>query len=247
MVSRILATIALVMVPAVAAAENELSFRLGVGPKLAPGYFGDADQDLGFGAKFEIDRIQLGPVVREPGEAQGLGFGGSVRFVRGRDAADYEELAGLEKIDPSLEIGGRVKYSAPMFEAFASLRYGAIGHEAFVSEVGGDLILQPMEKLRLKAGPRFLWGDDSYASTYFGVTTAESDANGTFAEFEAGAGMISAGAEIEATYEFNDDWQIVGTVSYDVLRGDAANSPITEKDEQVSTQIVLTRKITFNF
>ena len=59
--------------------------------------------------------------------------------------------------------------------------------------------------------------------------------------------MISSGAEIEAIYDVNDNWQVIGTITYDRLRGDAADSPISESDEQLSTQIVLTRKITFNF
>lgn len=244
---RILTATALITAPVFAVAQdaqNEVSFRLGVGPKIAPGYFGDADQDARAGFKFSIESVKIGAVSREPGQASGLGFGGSVRYIRGRDADDFEELAGLETIDPSLELGGKVKYAAQNYEVFASLRYGAIGHKAFVSEIGGDLIYRPADNIRLTVGPRFLWGDDDYANTYFGVTT---DSSSTFDEFEASSGMISSGADLEAIYEVNDNWQVVGTVTYDKLRGDAANSPITKSNEQISTQIVLTRKITFNF
>ena len=250
MVMRTLTTLALMIAPIAATAQdaqNEVSFRFGLGPKLAPGYFGDADLDTGVSPKFSLERVQIGQISRDPGTAAGLGFGGSLRFISGRDADDFEELVGTDTIDPSLEIGGRVKYAAPSFEAFAALRYGAVGHKSFVSEIGGDLIFQPTDNLRLTAGPRVLWGDDDYAATYFGVTEAESIANGALEMFDAGGGIISAGAEIEATYAFNDDWQLVGKVTYDALRDDAADSPITERDEQVSTSIVLTRKITFNF
>ncbi len=250
MFSRIFTAAALIAAPAFAVAQdgqNEVSFRLGVGPKFQPGYFGDADQDAGVGFKFSLETVRVGPLSREMGEASGLGFGGSLRYISGRDADDYEELAGLEDVDPALELGGSVKYSAQYYELFASLRYGAVGHESFVSEIGGDMIYRPTEKLRMSIGPRFLWGDDTYANTYFGVTGDESIANGVFDPFEAGSGMISSGAEIEAIYDVNDDWQVIGTITYDRLRGDAADSPISESDEQLSTQIVLTRKITFNF
>ena len=248
---RILTATALITAPVFAAAQdaqNEVSFWLGLGPDLEPGYFGDADQDAGVGFKFAIDTVKIGPVSREPGQATGLGFGPSVRYITGRDADDFEELAGLATIDPSLELGGRVSYAAPSFELFASLRYGAVGHKSFVSEVGGDLIYRPTDNIRLSAGPRVLWGDEDYANTYFGISADEALASTVFGDaFEAGSGMISAGAELEAVYEVSDNWQVVGTITYDKLRGDAADSPISESDEQISTQIVLTRKITFNF
>ncbi|MFT7145343.1 MAG: outer membrane scaffolding protein for murein synthesis (MipA/OmpV family) [Yoonia sp.] len=250
MFSRIITAAALIAAPVVAVAQdgqNEVSFRLGLGPNLAPSYFGDADQDAGLGFKFSLETVKVGPLSREMGAASGLGFGGSLRYISGRDAADFEELAGLEDIDPALELGGSVKYSAPYYELFASLRYGAVGHKSFVSEIGGDMIYRPTDKLRMSIGPRFLWGDDTYANTYFGVTGEESEANEVFDPFEAGSGMISSGAELEAVYEVSENWQVIGTITYDRLRGDAANSPITQSDEQLSTQIVLTRKITFNF
>lgn len=247
MISRALTAVALILTPAAAMAQNELTFRIGAGPKLAPGYFGDADLDTMPAFAASIERIQFGPIVREPGKSLGLSFGGSLRYIGERSAEDYSELAGLETVDRSLELGARVKYRLPAFEAFASLRYGAIGHKSFVSEIGGDFIVRPTDKITLTAGPRVLWGDDSYADTYFGITAAESAANGTLGAFDASAGMISAGAEVEATYDINDDWQVIGRVSYDALQGDAADSPISEKDDQISTQIVFTRKITFNF
>ena len=250
MFSRTLVIAALIATPYFAVAQdgqNEVSFRLGLGPNLDPSYFGDADQDAGVGFKFSLERIKVGPISREPGAASGLGFGPSLRYIAGRDASDFDELAGLATIDPSLELGGRVKYSAPSYELFASLRYGAIGHESFVSEIGGDIIYRPTDNFTLSAGPRILWGDDTYASTYFGVAASEAGVGNSFAAFDASGGLVSAGAELEAIYALSDNWQVIGTVTYDKLRGDAADSPITEQDEQLSTQIVLTRKITFNF
>lgn len=249
MFSRILTTTALIVAPVFAVAQdgqNEVSFRFGVGPTQGPGYFGDADLDTGVGYKFSIDTVKVGPISREPGSASGLGFGGSLRFIGGRDAADFEELVGLETIDPALEIGGKINYSAQYYNLFASLRYGAVGHKSFVTEIGGDMIYRPSDNFRVTLGPRFLWGDDTYASTYFGVTDAESEVS-AFGPFPAEGGLLSSSARLEATYDVTDNWQVIGTVTYGQLRGDAADSPISESDEQISTRIMLTRKITFNF
>ena len=98
-------------------------------------------------------------------------------------------------------------------------------------------------RLTMSAGPRVLLSDDSYAQTYFGV----SDADGFGPDFDAQGGLISAGAQAKATYEINDDWQLIGKITYDRLQADAADSPITQADDQLSGSLVLTRRITFGF
>ena len=160
-----------------------------------------------------------------------------------REAADFEELQGLEDIDLSVEIGGGLEYTGRNYDLYAKLRYGVLGHESFVAELGGDYVYRPIDQLTLSAGPRVLLGDDSYAQTYFGVT----DTGSSFTPYEATGGIISAGAEVEAIYSINDDWQVVGTINYDKLQADAADSPLTVSDDQFSGSIVLTRRITLGF
>ena len=225
---------------------NGIDFRFGLGPSLEPGYFGDDDLDPGVGAKFELERFQFGSLSFGGDDTFGLGFGGSVRFIGARSSDDFDELAGLEDIDPSLELGGGFEFTAPDYEVFAKLRYGVIGHEAFVAELGSDLYYRPTDQLTIKAGPRILLGDDDYARTYFGITADESAAS-SFDAFDARGGIMSAGAKAEATYAINDDWEVVGTLQYDQLRNDAANSPISQSDDQFSGSIVLTRRITLGF
>lgn len=225
---------------------NGIEFRFGLGPSVEPGYFGDDDLDLGVGAKFRLERLQLGSLSLGGSDTYGLGFGGSFRFVGARDADDFSELSGLEDIDPSIEVGGGLEFTAPDYEVFAKLRYGIIGHESLVAELGSDIYYRPTDQLTFKAGPRILLGDDDYAQTYFGVTAAESAAS-SFDAFDARGGIISAGAKAEATYAINDNWEVVGTLQYEQLRDDAADSPISQSDDQISGSIVLTRRITFGF
>jgi outer membrane scaffolding protein for murein synthesis (MipA/OmpV family) len=225
---------------------NGIEFRFGLGPAFGPGYFGDEDLDPGVAGKFQLERLQFGSLSAGGDGDYGLGFGGSVRFIGARNASDFDELAGMEDIDASLELGGEVEFTAPGYEVFANLRYGVIGHESMVAEVGGDVLYQASDQLSLKAGPRLLLGDDDYAQTYFGVSAAEGAAS-AFDAFDARGGIISAGAQAEATYAINDDWEVIGTLRYDQLRDDAADSPITQTEDQFSGSIVLTRRITFGF
>ena len=249
MLRRIIITGLAIAGPLAATAQeqaNGIEFRFGLGPSLSPGYFGDEDLDPGVSPKFQLEKLQFGSLALGGGENYGLGFGGSFRFIGARSADDFDELAGLEDLDPSLEVGGGLEFNAPDYDVFAKLRYGVIGHESFVAELGSDLYFRPTDQLTLKAGPRVLLGDDDYAQTYFGVTATESAAS-SFAAFDARGGIMSAGAKAEATYAINDDWEVIGTLEYEQLREDAANSPITLSDDQISGSIVLTRRITFGF
>jgi len=247
---RFLALVVMLVTPAISfaqEAENGVSFRFGLGPGFGPGYFGDEDTDAKPAFKFQFEELRFGGIgAGGGGDNYGLGFGGSVRFVGERSADDYEELDGLEDVDLSFELGGGLEYSAPGYDVFAKLRYGVIGHESFVAELGSDIYYRPTDQLTFKAGPRILLGDDDYASTYFGVTADESAAS-SFDVFDARGGIISAGARAEATYAINDDWEVVGTIRYDQLREDAADSPITQSEDQISGSLVLTRQITFGF
>ncbi|WP_342071566.1 MipA/OmpV family protein [Yoonia algicola] len=221
---------------------NGLSFRFGLGPSFAPEYFGSEDVAAGVAGKFQLERFQFGGLSVGGSDDYGLGATGSFRFIGARDADDFDALAGLEDIDASLEVGGGLEFATPDYDVFAVVRYGVVGHESFVAELGSNLYYRPTDQLTFKAGPRLLVGDDDYAQTYFGVDGAAS-----LTDYTAQGGLISAGAMAEATYAINDDWEVIGTLQYDQLRSDAADSPITESDDQISGSIVLTRRITFGF
>lgn len=225
---------------------NGISAWVGIGPQGKPGYFGAEDTVISPTGSFNLERLQLGGLTVGGSEAQGLGFGGSLRFVSARSADDFDELTGLADIDASVELGGGVRYYGPGYSLFADLRYGVIGHESLVGEIGGDLIYQPTDQVTLRVGPRMFWGSDDYAQTYFGVT-AEEAVTSSFDAFDASGGILSAGVKAEASYRFNDDWGVTGTVRYDQLRDAAADSPITQTTDQVSASVVITRKVTFGF
>lgn len=247
---RFIAILATIAAPLGAAAqENDagVTFRFGAGPGIGPGYFGDDDIAGRPAFKFELEELRLGGVGRTgAADDYGIDFAGSVRFIGERTADDDPELAGLADIDRAFELGGGLSYNAPGYAVFAKLRYGVIGHESFVAELGSDIYYRPTDQLTFKAGPRLLLGDDTYAQTYFGVTAEESAAS-SFDAFDARGGIISAGARAEAKYAISDDWEVVGTIRYDQLRDDAAGSPITQSDDQISGSLVLTRRITFGF
>ncbi|CTQ31648.1 MipA/OmpV family protein [Jannaschia rubra] len=227
-----------------------LGFTLRGGVKSAPEYFGASETGFGPTASVELNHLRLGGYTfGNPDplyEPRGFGLIGSLRYIGERDDSDNPELAGLDDVDASLELGAGVRYATRNLEAFGKVRYGVIGHEGFVGELGADVIARPTDRLTLTLGPRALFGDSDYSSTYFGVTAAEAG-NSSFTEFDAGGGLVSTGVELGAGYQINDNWGIDATVNYDRLRGDAADSPITVDDTAVSASIGVTRRFTLGF
>ena len=246
---RLFLPLAVSVLPATAFAQDGgdgVTFRFGLGPESAPGYFGDADSEVGVASEFTLERFQFRGIVLRDETLEGFDVKGSFRLIAGRSAEDYPELAGLEDIDPSVELGGGISYRRGAFSAFTDLRYGLTGHEAFVADAGVDLTAALTRQVSVAVGPRVLWGDDSYTQTYFGVSPAEAEAS-AFDSYAPKGGLISAGAEATATYTISDDWQLIGTIRYERLQGDAAESPLVQSDDQTTASLVVTRRFNFSF
>ncbi|MEM0937632.1 MAG: MipA/OmpV family protein [Pseudomonadota bacterium] len=213
-------------------------FTVLLGAESRPGYFG-ADENIAIPQispnilALNLGRVSLGDPNRafasDPSDRPlGFGFGGSLRVITERSSDDFDELEGLDDVDLSVEIGAQVGYVWTNAEAFGALRYGAIGHESWVGELGANLVARPTDDLALRVGPRFLFGSDDYTDTYFGVTEDEAAASG-FDAYDPDAGLVSAGVEVIATYRLGRQWWLEGRARWDQFQDDAADSPIVEQ------------------
>ena len=231
-----------------AAQDRVLSFDLGVGVQSSPSYFGSDEVETGATGSFGLNRLVFGGLSLGGGDPNGFGFKPGLRIIGERTAADNAELAGLADIDAGLELGGGFSYtSEPDGQsqnwgtyAFAEVRYGVIGHESYVAEIGADLIYKPSEQWEFRAGPRLFAGDDDYAATYFSDSRAGYVATG---------GILSRGLEVSASYDFNETWGVEAVATYEQLLNDAADSPIVQAGsaDQVSVSLIVTRAFSFTF
>ena len=261
----ILATIALSSLAAAAAAQeldaptlstqsggSEIGFNLRGGIGTAPAYPGSNEYEAAPAIGGSLNYLRLGGFSfgdPDPLYAPtGFGAMGSLRYLPKRDTSDHDELDGLDDVDATLEIGGGLRYATPDYRVFGVVRYGAFGHEAFVGEVGADVYARPTDRITLRAGPRALFADGDYAETYFGVSDAEAAASGgNLSAYDPDGGLISAGVEFGAGYRINDTWGVDAIVTYEKLQGDAADSPITEDEDQFRASIGVTRRFTLGF
>jgi outer membrane protein len=231
---------------------NAVAFTLGLGPQVTPSYFGSDNYVIGPTGSLSSGYLRWGGHEFgsfEPQDAPlGFDFSPSFRIISPRAAADNPELAGLTDLELALELGAGVSFTQPNWSVFGDLRYGVVGHEGTVGEMGLDLILRPIDALTLQGGPRAFYGDDTFSSTYFGVTPAEAAAS-SFNAYQSGAGFLSAGVEITAQYALGGQWGLDGTLRWDRLTGDAADSPLVLQGsaDQFSASLVATRRFSFEF
>jgi|GEM_PF-206162 len=247
-----------VAMPMPQAHAPRLAFTVRAGIGGAPAYFGAKNLKAGPDFSFSLDYLAL-PGGRSIGSADkntvSYGFAprGSFRYIAKRSATDNPELAGLNDVKASVELGMGLGYTQRNFEAFADVRYGVIGHHAWVGEIGANLVARPSEQLTLRVGPRVFFGSKDYANTYFGVSAAEATAagvagNASFpAAYTAKGGALSAGLEMGATYALNDTWGIDGAVRWDKYLGDAKSSPIVAqgKNNNFTVRLGMTRRFSF--
>ena len=216
--------------PAAQSPQNDIVLELGAGAAFRPAYEGASDYRA---TPFPVVTLHylwlpgLGEVKSNRLRRDGFSFGPSFRYVRKRDSTDYDKLRGLNDVDAAFELGGRFAYTFGMFRAHASLRRGLGGHEGLVGEAGLDVTLNPTSVTELSFGPRVSYADGEYMRTYLGVTLPESIASGLTA-FDPGGGIKGAGAELNARYAFTPQWSLLGTLGYERLVGDAAESPIAQ-------------------
>jgi outer membrane protein len=235
-----------------AAQERSLNFALRGGVSAAPEYFGSDQYRAGPDISFEFGALkwggrQIGSGIWATPET-GLTLKGAFRIIGTRSVADSPELAGLADIDAALELGLALNYQQRDWRAFGELRRGFGGHEGITGTIGADWILRPATGWTIYAGPRMNFGSDRFAATYFGITAADA-ATSQFAAFEAGGGMLGAGVEVSARYQFDERWALEGALGYERLLNDAAASPITQlgSDDQWRLRIGVSRAFTIGF
>jgi outer membrane protein len=89
----------------------------------------------------------------------------------------------------------------------------------------------PNDSLTLFAGPGVTWVDGAYSQTFFGINAAQSAIAGV-PQYAAGSGINTIRFSVGAEYRLTSQWGLGARVTAARLRGDAANSPITEDKSQ---------------
>lgn len=160
----------------------------------------------------------------------GIGLGAN--FKKPREESDSARLSGMGDIDATTLGSVFASYSGSWWKVGGNVVTDLGGKDQGTRvSVDFEAKYSPMDKLQLTAGPGLTWADGKYTQTFFGVDAAQSARSG-LPGYTAKSGINAVNFNIGANYQLSPQWGLGARFTASSLRGDAADSPITEKKSQ---------------
>jgi outer membrane protein len=181
-------------------------------------------------------------------------FGPVLSYTFGRDnEVENQKVKRMREIDAAISAGAFIR--VPFFEVMDKTDELAFDLQATsdVSDTsdgstfsfGPSYSFSPIENLRLGVSASATYATDDYNQTYFGVD-ADNAARSGLAVYKAEGGFKDVGLMLNANYALNESWGITGIAGYKQLIGDAADSPIVDKEGNAG-QVVFGAGVSYSF
>ena len=232
------------------AATSDWDLSLGVGVGVGPDYEGSDDYDFGFQPIVEAS-WRDGTVFLSP---EGIGAtllrsehfsaGVVVSYDGGRDQDDNNALKGLGDIDGGVAGSAFAELDLGQYAVAVDVTQDLSGEDkgALVSLSADYRFAFFDDKLMLELGPDLSWASGDYNKTYFGISKSQA-ASSRYNEYDADAGLKDVGLHLNAMYEVDENWAVIGGLGYARLLGDAADSQIVDSENQFFSGI----SVVYNF
>lgn len=211
--------------------EGDDSYKLRARPRIRIRFKDIVDLDTG-GAAFSLIRtlrLRAGPVFTIRG---------------GRNEKDSPDLIGLRESGTSIETGIFGRFSLGPWTIGGRIAQDIIdGHGGAVAEVGVAYQAYLDPRFSVVVGAHSTWASNPYMEAFFGVRPRDVARSGLPA-FDPAAGFKDVGFETVVVYRLNDAWFLRGVATYELLIGDAADSPLVRSRgsrHQVTSAITINR------
>jgi MipA family protein len=174
------------------------------------------------------------------GEEDGITFGAAFSYGGGRKEKDDSRLRGLGDVKAGVTGG-----------VFIEVPVGPLGFridtQTDLTEDSGTVVnfgvgagVPITEALSLGANVSAAWADSDHMDAYFSISPRQAArSRAGLRRFDAKAGFKSVSAGVDATYAFNPALSLTLSAGIVQLIGDAAKSPISEKDVQPTYSLTL--------
>lgn len=165
--------------------------------------------------------------------AGALNYGVRVNLETGRGVETA--LPGFEKIKSGWNPGAFANYAVnDTLTLKSAVRLGlGDGADGSLLNLGASYKIHNENYISVALNASVKYANSSYMQSYFGVSSAQSAASGLKA-YQPSAGFSMAQVGVTAGFPISREIYIFSSVSVQRLLGDAANSPLTKKQNQVS-------------
>jgi outer membrane protein len=154
----------------------------------------------------------------------------------GRSASAADRLRGWGDISPGADLKLFGMYSLGPVALVANVIHQLSAGNGTLVDGGLTSTLPISRRFTLSATATVSWADARYTRAYFGVDGNQSvDAlahGAALSRYSVGAGPRDAALALFAVIPIDDHWSVQSLVRAEVLLGDAAGSPLTEKRVQ---------------
>jgi outer membrane scaffolding protein for murein synthesis (MipA/OmpV family) len=168
---------------------------------------------------------------------EGLSVKGRVGYDFGRDSDDDKHLHGLGDIGAGAVLGLDLAYDWDPVQFTVALDKTLGGANGFTAEFGAAYSVG-FDDFQFSIGPSFTWADGNAMESYFGVSDRQSRRSG-LSRFDADAGIKRVDLELTGLYMIDEHWLVRGEVTLGYLTGDAADSPVSQRNFQPSTMFLV--------
>jgi outer membrane scaffolding protein for murein synthesis (MipA/OmpV family) len=160
----------------------------------------------------------------------------AISYDLGRADGSDGHLRGLHNISPAPEAKLFGEIALLPVVLTGAIRQGIGGHDGIIADFGAYLPLPIGRDITVFLGPTVTLADSAYMKSYFGVTPGEAAA-GPLPAYAPGGGIKSAGFGVTAVDLLTKTWFLEGDLGFTELLGDAARSPVSLNDTQLSLGI----------
>lgn len=208
---------------------------IGAGAAVTPDYQGSGNYRV---LPIPAIDIQEGPFFVNPRNGVGVApietnlvtIGASAVFVPGYRRKDVP--TGIEKVSGGL--GARVfatVRAAGFVTTLGATKVISGGTSGLIADASVAYPVKLTDGLTVTPTLGTSWANAKHNGRYFGVSATEAMASG-LPGYEAGAGFKDVSGTLTASYRLTDRITLSATGGVTALLGDAANSPIVEKEAQ---------------
>ncbi|WP_247420631.1 MipA/OmpV family protein [Ralstonia pseudosolanacearum] len=156
-----------------------------------------------------------------------------------RHASDDARLAGLGNVNATVRAKVFAQYTVSFLTLSTDAEQDILGNRQGLIVNGDAYVSAPAGRWLFSLGAGLSWVNRQYMGTFFGVDAAQSARSGLPA-FAAGAGVRDRHLNAIVTCKLDDHWTASGSVTLARLRGDAADSPITQRRQQTTAMASVT-------